>query len=500
MTVDVRDQGLPTNRPANPNPAFVTINVIRNANPPIFFTRVYNRVIPENTTIGQFVETVTATDADSQGNFGTLRYSIIGDGTSDTYFQINQNSGIVSVRTTLTNTPINDFTVRVVAQDGGTPPRSAIALLYVTVTRNFQRPAWSSAAYTIEIPETTPVLENILRLTARDGDAQPPNNEVTYELVGDAVQLYYFEIVSSTGDIRPRRPLTSDTNRRSQFNFVVIARDKGSPPLTAAFNASVTISVFRNNNAPRFIQDPYSITVSQGLGSRTVISVRAVDDDLSTEFNQISYSIKGPANALALFTIDGLGNIQATNPAAINSASETNYKIYVRAEDNGSPRLYDIALVELTINRNLNPPIFTPVTYEVTIPETWPIGDVVLRVTASDADNLAPYNTVQYEVNNLLSSVPGRLYFMVDRNTGGVSLRCFLESDTGYTGVYTIVVDAVDGGGLRANPPANVEIIVDRNTTLQPPNDTNSMSPRASLCCQEPLLPYWGGNSKTYIT
>ncbi|XP_046560782.1 cadherin-related tumor suppressor-like [Haliotis rubra] len=392
MIVDVRDQGLPTSRPANPNPVFVTINVIRNANPPIFFTREYNRVIPENTTIGQFVETVTAADADSQGNFGTLRYSIIGDVTADTYFQINQNSGIVSVRTSLTNTPINDFTVRVVAQDGGTPPRSAIALLYVTVTRNFQRPVWSSAAYTIEIPETTPVLENILRLTARDSDAQPPNNEVTYELVGDAVQLYYFEIVSSTGDIRPRRPLTSDTKRRSQFNFVVIARDKGSPPLTAAFNASVTISVFRNNNAPRFIQDPYSITVSQGLGSGTVISVRAVDDDLSTEFNQISYSIKGPANALALFTIDGLGNIQATNPAAINSASETNYKIYVRAEDNGSPRLYDIALVELTINRNLNPPIFNPVTYEETILETWPIGDVVLRVTASDADNLVIWN------------------------------------------------------------------------------------------------------------
>ncbi|XP_046560791.1 uncharacterized protein LOC124269793 [Haliotis rubra] len=112
----------------------------------------------------------------------------------------------------------------------------------------------------------------------------------------------------------------------------------------------------------------------------------------------------------------------------------------------------------------------------------------------------APYNTVQYEVNNLLSSTSGRLYFMVDLNTGAVSLRCFLESDTSYTGVYAIVVDAVDGGGLRANPPAKVEITVDRNSTLRPPNDTNSMSPTAFLCCQEPLLPYWGGNSKTYIT
>ncbi|XP_071105182.1 protocadherin gamma-B1-like [Haliotis cracherodii] len=390
--------------------------------------------------------------------------------------------------------------VRIVAQDGGSPPRSATALLYVTVTRNFARPLWSSATYATSIPETAPVLENILRVTATDSDAQPPNNEVSYELVGDAIQLYYFEIVSSTGDIRPRRPLTLDTSRRSRFDFVVNARDNGSPRLSAAFNASVTVSVYRNNNAPRFIQDPYSITVNQGLGSGTVISVRAVDDDPTTEFNQITYSIEGPANALALFTIDGSGNIQPTNPAAINSASQTGYKIYVRVEDNGSPKLYDFALVELTINRNLNPPVFNPVNYEKAILETRPVGDVVLRVTASDADNLAPYNTVQYEINSLLSSPLGRLYFVVDPNTGDVSLRCYLESDTSNTSVYTLVVDAVDGGGRRANLPANVKITVDRKTPLQPPKDNNTMSLRASVCCQEPLPPYWGGSSKTYIT
>ncbi|XP_067670938.1 protocadherin Fat 4-like [Haliotis asinina] len=476
----------------------LTVNVIRNT-APVFNPTTLQANIDEN-SINQVVSvtTATATDVDTVSPFNALSYTLRGDGPALDYFQIDSASGEIQTRALLSTTTDRSFTVRVVAQDGGSPPLSATALLYVTVMRNFQRPVWISAAYTIEIPEAAPVLENILRVTATDGDAKPPNNEVVYELVGDAVQLNYFEIVSSTGDIRPRRPLTSDPSRRSQFDFVVIARDKGNPSLSAASNASVTITVFRNNNAPRFRQDPYTITVLQGLGSDTVITVTAVDDDLSTEFNQITYSIEGPANALALFTIDSSGNIQATNPAAINSASETNYKIYVRAEDNGSPKLYDIALVELTINRNLNPPTFNSVTYEETILETRAIGDVILRVTASDADNLAPYNTVQYEVNNLLSSPPGRLYFTVDRNTGTVSLRCFLESDTSYTGVYTIVVDAVDGGGLQASQPARVEITVDRNATLQ--SDTNSTSPRASLCCQEPLQPYWGGSSKTYIT
>ncbi|XP_046560788.1 protocadherin gamma-B2-like [Haliotis rubra] len=355
---------------------------------PVFINSEVQQTIPETLPIDASVATLSASDKDTLCNFGSLTYSITGDGSAASYFGIEKDTGIVSLKTSLTNTSIVDFTVRIEVQDGSSPPWSSTALLYLKITRNFERPVWSSARYATNIPETAPVLENILSVTATDRDAQPPNNEVTYELVGNAVQLYYFEIVSSTGDIRPRRPLTSDTNRRSQFDFVVIARDQGSPPLTAAINASVTISVFRNNNAPRFIQDPYSITVAQGLGSGTVISVRAVDDDPSTEFNQISYSIEGPANALTLFTIDGSGNIQPTNPAAINSASETNYKIYVRAEDNGIPKLYDIVLVELTINRNLNPPIFNPVTYEETILETRPFGDVALRVTASDADNL----------------------------------------------------------------------------------------------------------------
>ncbi|XP_046564129.1 protocadherin Fat 1-like, partial [Haliotis rubra] len=433
---------------------------------PVFINSEVQQTIPETLPVDARVATLSALDNDTLCNFGSLTYSIIGDGSAATYFRIEKDTGTVSLKTSLTNTSIVDFTVRIEVQDGSSPPWSSTALLYLKIARNFERPVWSSATYTTNIPETVPVLATILRVTATDRDAQRPNNEVTYELVGDAVQLYYFEIVSSTGDIRPRRPLTSDTNRRSQFDFVVIARDKGSPPLTAAFNASVTISVFRNNNAPRFIQDPYSITVSQGLGSDTVISVRAVDDDPTTEFNQITYSIEGPANALALFTIDGSGNIQPTNPASINSASETNYKIYVRAEDNGSPRLYDIALVELTINRNLNPPIFNPVTYGMTILDNRPIGDVVLRVTASDADNLAPYNQVRYALTGNSTVLQ---FFQVNTvsNVGTVSLKRAIYDypDNTVTQLqFQVTCEDLGNPSQAASNSATVLVTIVRNT------------------------------------
>ncbi|XP_048248833.1 cadherin EGF LAG seven-pass G-type receptor 2-like [Haliotis rufescens] len=438
---------------------------------PVFTDSEVRKTIPETLPTGASVATLRASDNDTVCNFGTLTYNITGDGSAVTYFQIDQDTGTVSVRTSLTNTSIMDFTVRIEAQDGSSPPWIATALLYVKVTRNFVGPVWSSTTYATSIPETAPVLENILRVTATDSDAQPPNNEVSYELVGDAFQLYYFEIVSSTGDIRPRRPLTLDTARRNRFDFVVNARDNGSPRLSAAFNATVTISVYRNNNAPRFIQDPYSITVNQGLGSGTVISVRAVDADPTTEFNQITYSIEGPANALALFTIDGSGNIQPTNPAAINSASQTSYKIYVRAEDSGSPRLYDIALVELTINRNLNPPIFNPVSYQMTILETRPIGDVVVRVTATDADNQNPNNEITFSAFG-----SGLAFFNVNSQTGEVTVVNNLVQDS--TPSYQLIIQAQDKGAspLSSAQPASVIIIVVRNQAspvfVQTPYDT----------------------------
>ena len=74
MTIDVRDQGLPTPKIAQPNPAYVTVNVIRNLKSPLFFGSPYKANLRQDTQVPSYVLTVNATDSDQQVCFLFLQY------------------------------------------------------------------------------------------------------------------------------------------------------------------------------------------------------------------------------------------------------------------------------------------------------------------------------------------------------------------------------------------------------------------------------------------
>lgn len=58
------------------------------------------------------------------------------------------------------------------------------------------------------------------------------------------------------------------------------AVDQGIPALTSTTLVPVFISVFRNNNPPRFVNTPYSTTISRDASPNSnVYQVSAVDND-----------------------------------------------------------------------------------------------------------------------------------------------------------------------------------------------------------------------------
>ncbi|XP_071105610.1 protocadherin Fat 4-like isoform X2 [Haliotis cracherodii] len=414
---------------------------------PVFTDSEVRKTIPETLPTGASVASLRASDNDTVCNFGTLTYTITGDGSAVTYFQIDQDTGTVSVRTSLTNTSITDFTVRIVAQDGSSPPWIATALLYVTVTRNFVGPVWSSTTYATSILETTPVLENILMVTATDSDAQPPNNEVSYELVGDAIQLYYFEIVSSTGDIRLKRPLTLDTARRNRFDMQVVARDHGSPSLDST-PASVTINVRRNDFPPVFNNEPYTTDLREDASvNDTVFTVNAVDRDLVAPFNTIKFTLIGDDTAPVYFDIRQTdnNNSQIYVKAPVLNDDKTTYIVRVQAADGGIPGESDTTTVRITVNRNLFAPRFDPIDYNITISETQALGLSIFQVTATDRDSK---DKIRYSLNSEVIqrdvSIGPVGYFYIDTDTGLITLR---RSVLG-SGInqFTLGITACDNG------------------------------------------------------
>lgn len=58
------------------------------------------------------------------------------------------------------------------------------------------------------------------------------------------------------------------------------------------------------------------------------------------------------------------------------------------AEDGGSPPRSATATAIINILRNLNDPVLNPKSYTATIYETHQVGDDIVTVTATDADQI----------------------------------------------------------------------------------------------------------------
>ena len=77
-------------------------------------------------------------------------------------------------------------------------------------------------------------------------------------------------------------------------------------------------------------------------------------------------------------------------------------QVRVKAYDNGSPPREDIAVVKVTVNRNLNPPRFDGGEQTKEIFYTQPLGEPIVTVHARDADKQVCAHAIGS--SNILSS------------------------------------------------------------------------------------------------
>ena len=71
------------------------------------------------------------------------------------------------------------------------------------------------------------------------------------------------------------------------------------------------------------------------------------------------------------------------------------FQIRVLAADGGSPSLTAMTTVNVAVSRNLFSPEFSPLSYEITIFETQPLGVSILKVSATDGDTKVIINILK---------------------------------------------------------------------------------------------------------
>ena len=97
-----------------------------NDNDPIFNESSYVAHVKENSNVSTSVATVYATDQDQDEN-GHVSYKITSGNTGDV-FEIDNQTGVVSVKGSIDREAITEYTLTIQAEDGGHPSSRKVSL------------------------------------------------------------------------------------------------------------------------------------------------------------------------------------------------------------------------------------------------------------------------------------------------------------------------------------------------------------------------------------
>ncbi|KAH9285353.1 Protocadherin-11 Y-linked [Echinococcus granulosus] len=255
----VCDGGRPTPQCAYQNISIFITDI--NDNTPHFDQELYEVRISEATPVMTTIVAVTATDADS-GDFGklTYRFGQIYGHNSINFFGIKENTGEVWVKSPLDAKIMSHLKIPVIAQDGGTIPKTGTAMLQIDIEDVNNHLPWievkpisppagvkkSIDGYVqLWVEENQPIGTQIGIILTGDKDIGK-NGEVACELKGNNMpfRLRY----SGSGRERKMYSLQSKTRfdleamlPHTPIALQVECSDAGNPKIIARQNIQVNI-------------------------------------------------------------------------------------------------------------------------------------------------------------------------------------------------------------------------------------------------------------------
>lgn len=98
------------------------------------------------------------------------------------------------------------------------------------------------------------------------------------------------------------------------------------------------------------------------------------------------YEAVGDGSALSYFYVLSGGRVFVRQNLRTDSLST--YTLRLRAYDSYYAYNYAETTCTISVIRNPNAPVFTSAVYEQTINEDYPVGDVILSISANDLDGV----------------------------------------------------------------------------------------------------------------
>ncbi|XP_056450952.1 protocadherin alpha-C2-like isoform X2 [Gadus chalcogrammus] len=254
-----------------------------NDNPPRFEQTSYTVYVTENNAPGASLCTVRAQDADVRDN-ARITYTVLNDNNHGipvtSYVSVKAETGEAYALRAFDYESLREFHFQVKAQDGGIPPLSRVATVYIYVMdQNDHVPRIVTATRGNASRSTETVLKNaepgtlVTKVVAYDADAGP-NAWLVYVLQ-QASDADLFKVHQHTGEVRTTRRVMEDNS--TSFSLTVLVRDHGQPALSST--ATITVAVMEPPQKPapdpRRIIRPHSTLLFSNVTLYLIVALSA---------------------------------------------------------------------------------------------------------------------------------------------------------------------------------------------------------------------------------
>nr|VZI35371.1 unnamed protein product [Spirometra erinaceieuropaei] len=363
------------------------------------------------------------------------------------------------------------------ASDGGTPSLTGTLLLQVKVDDvNDHPPVFiqprQGSDLSIEIPENTEFGHVVYTFRATDADVGD-NAKVTYIIDRASSyprsnsQLNKWTLDEETGILTVFGILDYENEDDRKFVLKIVARDAGTPPLSAT--TSLTILLTDTNDNPPLIDVRRAGLAAGSTGEKSTISpmgfrsepdlvendaeprllkVISVSDADAVSAGKVTCSLGNSRQQRRDFTlreytplIYGLFNNRAFDFEE-DADKEGNINVIISCMDNASPALSSEAIVPIALqDLNDNWPAFERQSYHFAVYENLPRQSEIGRIQAFDKDR-GLYGKVTYW---LTSDVPANLDLVeINPQTGFILTKGELDREQSDTLMFRVT--AADGG------------------------------------------------------
>ncbi|XP_019623295.1 PREDICTED: protocadherin Fat 4-like [Branchiostoma belcheri] len=407
-----------------------------NDNPPVFDPHVYYMSLLESTLVGAAVTQLTCIDNDD-GTNAEMTY-LISAGNDASKFNVTYDGGEIILQDSLDYETSTEYVLTATASDGGTPPLTGTATLYVQVLAvNEHTPEiiTPSGGYDVVISEDVSIGTSVISVSAVDSDSGPDGTVVYSIEDGNAEQKFVIDEVS--GEIAVALPL----DRESTDSYLLTIKAMDSPANSSqALSNFTTVNITLkdvNDNNPVLTPSVYTTSVLEGaaVGSQ-LLQLTATDADLGNS-SVLEYAITaGDTNG----TFNLSGNILVL-ASGLDHSVRSYFSLTVTATDLGVPPLSSTANVVVNVLAENNySPVFDNGTNTVWVSEDAAVGTRIYNASATDAD-VGDGGELTYVVTS--DEDEYGITFVIDSATGVVTLGSYLDRET--LDEYVLNITVYDG-------------------------------------------------------